>query len=303
MTTPFGFASTAADVLDGIDLRGQRVLITGGASGLGFETARALAQAGAEVSIAVRRRETGLEAVARLTALVPGAPISVLDLDLSDPSAIRACASTWRGPLHVLINNAGIMAPPVQRLRNGWDAQFAVNHLGHFVLARALHPALAATAHARVVVLSSSSHQIGPIDFDDLHFDRRPYEAVRAYGQSKTANALFAVEAARLWASDGISVNALMPGAVPTPLQRHVGGMKTPMDQRKTVEQGAATIVLLAASPVVSGVSGRYFADCQIARVLAPGEKDIAGVARHAIDTDIARRLWETSEAMTRQWS
>jgi NAD(P)-dependent dehydrogenase (short-subunit alcohol dehydrogenase family) len=143
--------------------------------------------------------------------------------------------------------------------------------------------------------VSSSSHQVSPVVFDDIHFDRRTYDPILAYGQSKTANVLFAVGAASRWARDGITANALMPGAIPTPLQRHVGGMKTPLDQRKTVAQGAATSVLLAASPLVEGVTGRYFADCQEARALAPGEKDIAGVAPHALDPVSADRLWEES--------
>jgi NAD(P)-dependent dehydrogenase (short-subunit alcohol dehydrogenase family) len=283
---------SADEVIAGIDLTGRRVLITGGASGIGLETARVLAGAGADVTVAVRDVDAATRALASLGLLDR---VRVVYLDLLDRASIAACAAAWHGPLHVLINNAGVMAPPERKTREGWDTQFAVNHLGHFALTLALHHALTAAGRARLVVVSSSSHQVSPVVFDDIHFDRRTYDPILAYGQSKTANVLFAVGAASRWARDGITANALMPGAIPTPLQRHVGGMKTPLDQRKTVAQGAATSVLLAASPLVEGVTGRYFADCQEARALAPGEKDIAGVAPHALDPVSADRLWEES--------
>lgn len=292
LRTPFGFHSTADEVIAGIDLTDRRVLVTGGASGIGFETTRVLARAGADVTVAVR----GVDATNRVLADAGlDAAVHIVHLDLLDRRSIAACAAAWRGPLHILVNNAGIMAPPDRKTREGWDTQFAVNHLGHFALALALHGALTAAGRARIVVVSSSSHQVSPVVFEDIHFDRRPYDPISAYGQSKTANVLFAVDAARRWAADGIAVNALMPGAIPTPLQRHVGGMKTPVEQRKTVAEGAATSVLLAASPLVEGISGRYFADCNEARLLAPGEKDIAGVAPHALDSGAALRLWDES--------
>lgn len=299
LRTPFGFHTTAADVIAGLDLSGRRVLITGGASGIGAETTRVLAGAGAEVTVAVRDVDAARPVIAHLSAEA-GRAIAILPLDLADRASIAACAAAWRGPLHVLIANAGVMAPPDRRTAEGWDRQFAVNHLGHFALANALHAALTAARGARIVVVSSSSHQVSPVVFDDIHFDRRPYDPISAYGQSKTANALFAVDATRRWAADGILANALMPGAIPTPLQRHVGGMKTPPDQRKTVQEGAATTVLLAASPLVDGVGGRYFADCHQARVLGPGERDIAGVAPHALDPVSAARLWDVSITLLR---
>jgi NAD(P)-dependent dehydrogenase (short-subunit alcohol dehydrogenase family) len=250
------------------------------------------------VTVAVRDVDAATRALASLGLMDR---VRVVYLDLLDRASIAACAAAWHGPLHVLINNAGVMAPPDRKTREGWDTQFAVNHLGHFALTLALHHALTAAGRARLVVVSSSSHQVSPVVFDDIHFDRRPYDPILAYGQSKTANVLFAVGAASRWARDGITANALMPGAIPTPLQRHVGGMKTPLEQRKTVAQGAATSVLLAASPLVDGVTGRYFADCQEARALAPGEKDIAGVAPHALDPISADRLWEESLRLLRQ--
>jgi NAD(P)-dependent dehydrogenase (short-subunit alcohol dehydrogenase family) len=292
VVTPFGFHSTADDVLAGLDLGGRRILITGGASGIGRETARALAAAGADVTLAVRDVDAGRRAGNAIAASAGGRPVRVLPLDLASAASIAACAAAWRGPLHVLVNNAGVLAPPDHRTPDGWDVQFAVNHLGHFMLALALHEALALARGARIVSVSSSSHQIGPIVFDDIHFDRRPYDPIQAYGQSKTANVLFAVGATSRWAADGIRANALMPGAIPTGLQRHVGGMKTPPEQRKTVAQGAATSVLVAASPYLEAIGGRYFADGQQSRLLAPGEKDLAGVARHALDPAAADRLW-----------
>lgn len=300
LRTPFGFHSTADDVIAGVDLTGKRALITGGASGIGLETTRVLANAGADVTVAVRDVEAARRALATLDA--PADRIHVTPLDLSNHASIDACARGWRGPLHILVDNAGVMAPPERHTREGWDTQFVVNHLGHFALALGLHTALAAATHSRIVVVSSSSHQVSPVVFDDIHFHTRPYDPISAYGQSKTANVLFAVEAARLWAREGITANALMPGAIPTPLQRHVGGMKTPVELRKTIREGAATSVLLAASPLVEGMSGRYFADGHEARLLAPGEKDMTGVARHALDREDAVRLWEESLRLLDRW-
>jgi NAD(P)-dependent dehydrogenase (short-subunit alcohol dehydrogenase family) len=292
LRTPFTFHSTADEVIAGIDLTGRRVLITGGASGIGLETTRVLAGAGAGVTVAVRDVDAAARALAGIGL---DRAVHIVHLDLLDRASIAACAAAWRGPLDVLINNAGVMAPPDRKTHEGWDTQFATNHLGHFALTLALHDALASSGRARIVVLSSSSHQASPVIFDDIHFDRRPYDPIRAYAQSKTANVLFAVGAASRWAKDGITANALMPGAIPTPLQRHIGGMKTPIEQRKTVAQGAATSVLLAASPLVEGVTGRYFADCNEAVLLKDDARDIAGVAPHALDPISADRLWEES--------
>jgi NAD(P)-dependent dehydrogenase (short-subunit alcohol dehydrogenase family) len=163
------------------------------------------------------------------------------------------------------VNNAGVMACPEQYTTDGWELQLATNHLGHFALAAGLHSALAADGEARIVAVSSTGHQSSPVVFDDLNFAFRPYDQWQAYGQSKTANVLFAVEATRRWAGDGITANALMPGAIYTNLQRHTGGRgsgKVPPELIKSVEQGAATSVLLAISPLLDGIGGRYFIDC-----------------------------------------
>ncbi len=297
ITTPFAFSSTAADVIDGIDLAGQVVIVTGGASGIGVETARALAGAGADVTIAVRDIDAG-----NRTAADIGAGVRVAYLDLTDRSSIDDFVASWSGPLHVLVNNAGVMAAPLTRTKQGWELQFATNHLGHFALTNGLHAALAEAQGARVVSVSSAAHLRGSVDFDDIHFERREYDRWVAYGQSKTANILFAVEAAVRWADDGIVVNSLMPGAIPTNLQRHVspeelvrlrGNNAVPF---KNVEQGAATSVLLAASPLVSGVTGRYFEDCNEALPVEPGVP--GGVAAYALDVANAERLWDVTVEM-----
>jgi NAD(P)-dependent dehydrogenase (short-subunit alcohol dehydrogenase family) len=226
--------------------------------------------------------------------------VRVVPLDLADRSSIAAFVAAWEGPLHVLVNNAGVMALPEQHTAEGWEMQLATNHLGHFALALGLHDALAAGAAqsgtgSRIVAVSSSAHLRSPIIFDDLHFAFRPYEPILAYGQSKTANILFAVAASEHWKGAGIAANSLNPGAIPTQLQRHIGGMKTPPEQRKTPEQGAATSVLLAASTLVEGVGGRYFEDCNEAERVERRLGNGPGVAPYALDPANADRLWEVS--------
>ena len=301
--TPFGFASTAAEVAAGVSLSGHRVVVTGAASGIGLETVRALAGTGAEITMAVRDVAQG-ERAAREVAASTGSPAPrVMALDLADLSSVAAFVAAWDGPLHVLVNNAGVMACPEEHTAQGWELQLATNHLGHFALATGLHAALAAGsadgAAARVVSVSSSGHQISPVIFDDPHFAFRPYDPWLAYGQSKTANVLFAVEATRRWAADGITANALMPGAVYTNLQRHTGGVgsgRTPAEWFKSVAQGAATSVLLAVSPQLSGVGGRYFVDCNEAETVDRRTGTLGGVARYALDPANAERLWGLSE-------
>ncbi|BCY11217.1 SDR family NAD(P)-dependent oxidoreductase [Actinoplanes sp. L3-i22] len=294
----FGATTTAAEVLAGVDLTGRRAVVTGGASGIGLETARVLAAAGAEVTIGVRDVEAGRRAA--------GSFASVGALDLSDQASVARFAAGWAGPLHILVNNAGIMATPELRTAEGWEMQFATNHLGHFALAFGLHDALAAAGDARVVAVSSVGHINGDVDFDDLHFQRRPYDPWQAYGQSKTANVLFAVAAAERWAGDGITANALNPGRIAgTNLSRHLAVPPASFDPAgatgvsvKDIPQGAATSVLLAASPLVEGVTGRYFEDCQVAGPHQPGIR--RGVAAYAVDPERAARLWEVSTRAVR---
>ncbi|MGW0705831.1 SDR family NAD(P)-dependent oxidoreductase [Streptomyces sp. NPDC002643] len=248
ISTPFGLRSTAAEVTAGVDLTGRRAVITGGSSGLGVETARALAAAGAEVTLAVRDPAAGERAAADITADTGNKDVQVARLELADRASVAAFTADWDGPLHILVNNAGVMALPERELTpEGWEKQFAVNHLGHFALAVGLHGALTAAGDARVVSVSSSMHLSSPVVLDDLHFAFRPYDPMLAYGQSKTANILFAVGAAARWADDGISVNAASPGTAMTNLFRNVprsqgmGEMlKGVKDLIKTAAQGAA---------------------------------------------------------------
>ncbi|RKF28594.1 SDR family NAD(P)-dependent oxidoreductase [Micromonospora globbae] len=309
VSTPFTNETTALEVVRGVDLTGRRAVVTGGASGIGVETARALAQAGADVTLAVRNPSAGQEALADITATTGNDRILVAPLDLADLGSVAAFVANWDGPLHILVDNAGIMAAPEMRTPQGWEMQFATNHLGHFALATGLHPALSAAGGARIVSVSSAAHLRSPVVFDDIHFARRAYDPWLAYGQSKTANVLFAVEATRRWAGDGILVNALHPGAIRTNLQRYVSdeelermraqtGGTAGAGYWKTTEQGAATSVLLAASPLLDGVGGRYFEDCQEAGPNQPGTR--TGYAPYAMDPEAAERLWQVSEDMLR---
>ncbi len=307
ITTSFGAESTAADVIAGIDLTGKRAIITGGASGIGIETARALAGAGADVTLAVRDADAGHRTAADITATTGNIAVHVGRLDLADPASVAAFAATWTGPLDLLINNAGVMAlPDLELTPRGWEMQLATNHLGHFALALGLQKALAAAGGARIVSLSSRGHLRSPVIFDDLHFTVRRYDPWLAYGQSKTANVLFAVEATKRWASDGITANAVHPGAIAaTNLSRHMdpealaGLRASGMFSYKTIEQGAATSVLVATSPLLKSVGGRYFEDCHEAVVLDPGTEETSGsgVAPYALDPEAAARLWRVSAA------
>ena len=303
ITTPFGFGSTALEVVEGVDLSGRRAVVTGGASGIGVETVRALAAAGAEVTIAARDVEAGRRVAAEVSASTGNSRVLVAPLELTSQESVKAFAAAWDGPLHLLVNNAGVMASPLTRTQEGWELQFATNHFGHFTLTLGLFESLRAEG-ARVVNVSSAGHLSSPVVFDDIHFERREYDRWKAYGQSKTANVLFGVEAGRRWASDGITMNALMPGGILTALQRHISqeelqariklrGGDNPL-QLKTPEQGAATTLVLAVSPLVEGRSGLYFEDCNEAVPHTEGMTN--GVAAYAVDPEAAAQLWEVSE-------
>ena len=305
----FNAGSTADDVLAGVDLTGRRAVVTGASSGIGAETARALAAAGAEVTLAVRNVEAGARIADELRSGLDAdaGRLLVAPLDLADLGSVRAFAAAWSGPLHILVNNAGVMAlPTLTRAPDGSEAQFATNHLGHFALTHQLRPALAAASGARVVSVASIGHLFSPVVFDDPHYRFRPYDPWTSYGQSKTANVLLAVGVTLRWAGDGITANAVMPGNVGgTALARHIppevlaalasgeGGIALPT--RKTTPQGAATSVLVAASPLLDGVSGRYFEDCAEAAVVPDRGDRTGGVAPYALDPDNAARLWDLS--------
>jgi NAD(P)-dependent dehydrogenase (short-subunit alcohol dehydrogenase family) len=308
ITSPFDFASTAADVVAGIDLHGRRALVTGAASGIGVETARALASAGAETFLAARNLTAAERTAEDIRATTGNPSVRVLQLDLMDRSSVDRLVDGFTGPLHILINNAGVMAvPSLEHSPEGHERQFATNHLGHFRLTVGLHTALRAAGQARVVSVSSRAHLNSPVVFADIDFDRRPYDPALAYAQSKTANVLFAVGAARLWAGDGISVNALHPGAIAdSNLARHYD--PNVLDQLrssgryayKTLQQGAATSVYLATSRLLDRIGGRYFENCQEADVNDPtaAGTDGAGVAAHALDPEAAEKLWAVSNQM-----
>jgi NAD(P)-dependent dehydrogenase (short-subunit alcohol dehydrogenase family) len=301
ISTSFTAKATADEVSEGVDLTGKRAIITGGASGIGVETAKTLARRGAAVTLAVRNTDSGAKVAAQIADETGNPNIDVRQLELTDRRSITAFVAEWDGQLHLLINNAGVMAIQERTLSDaGWEAQFATNHLGHFALTVGLHRALAAAGGARVVSLSSSGHLFSPVVFDDINFNFRPYDPVLAYAQSKTAVNLFAVGASARWAGDGITVNAVNPGAIATPLQRHVGGkLATPVELQKTPAQGASTTALVATSPLLDGVGGRYFNDNQEAvpvdhRPAAISDL-VSAVAGYSIDQGNADRLWEIS--------
>ena len=315
----FGAASTADDVIKGIDLTGRVAVVTGGYSGIGLETVRVLRAAGAEIVVPARD-------VTRARAALAGVDgVEVGQMDLSDPASIDAFAAAFLDsgrPLHLLINNAGIMATPLSRDARGYESQFATNHLGHFQLTNRLWPALVAADGARVVALSSRGHRFSPVVFEDLHFEHRAYEPFLAYGQSKTANSLFAVELDRRGRDEGVRAFAPHPGTiVDTGLLRHTdpesirttgvldadgSPVRDPEQQLKTVEQGAATTVWCATSPQLAARGGVYCENCDISPlVTAEQEADWRksfgrpGVLPYAVDPEAAARLWEISERLT----
>ncbi len=315
ISSPFGARTTALEAVKGISLTGRNAIVTGGASGLGLETSRALAAGGAALTLAVRNMAQGQAAADMLRAEYPGAQVSAGLLDLADLPTVRQFAADWiksGKALDILINNAAIMACPLTRDAHGWEAQFATNHLGHFALTTALLPALlqaaASTGDARVVCLSSSGHKIAGIDFDDIHFERREYDKWKAYGQAKSANALFALGLHLRYGAQGITANAVHPGGIMTGLQkflpleemRAMGWLKaddTPLDIFKTPAQGASTSVWAATAPALKGHGGLYLEDCQQGVPAEPGNR-VSGYAPHIADAAAAARLWTVSEAL-----
>jgi NAD(P)-dependent dehydrogenase (short-subunit alcohol dehydrogenase family) len=307
----FGPASTAAEVLKGINLSGKVAVITGGYSGIGLETTRVLAEAGARVIVPARTPEKARKALSG----IPGVEQS--RLDLLDPASIDTFASELLAssrPIHLLINNAGIMATPLTRDARGYEVQFAANHLGHFQLAARLWPALKQAGTARVVTLSSGAHRYAAVDFDDPNYERRDYDKWKAYGQSKTASILFTLALDGRGEAHGIRAFAVHPGMIETDLQRSISldelqalGFRDadgqiPVERRalyKTVEQGAATTVWCATSPALDGMGGVYCENSDIAQAVSSDDKGLSGVLPWAIDSEAAERLWALSERMT----
>ncbi|MEU9209802.1 SDR family NAD(P)-dependent oxidoreductase [Streptomyces sp. NPDC048415] len=302
----FGARSTADDVLQGIDLSGKLAIVTGGYSGLGLETTRALTKAGAHVVVPARRPATAREALDG----IEGAEVD--ELDLGDLRSVRAFAERFLASdrlVDIVINNAGIMACPETRVGPGWETQFATNHLGHYALVNRLWPAIE-PGGARIVSVSSAGHHYSGIRWDDVHW-KSGYDKWEAYGQAKTANVLFAVHLDRLGQESGVRAFSLHPGGILTPLQRHLPQQEmvdrgwidengTPLNPEgfKTPEQGAATQVWAATSPQLAGMGGVYCEDCDIAEP-APADGTRVGVRDYAIDPVQAARLWEMSAELT----
>lgn len=305
LNSGFDWQSTAAEVLHGLDLSGRKVVITGGHSGIGLEATRALAKAGAAVIVGSRN-------VAAAKAALDGtANVAVEHLDLADLASVEAFADTIAAAhrhIDILINNAGIMAVPETRVGDGWESQFATNHLGHYVLTNRLWPVL--KGGARVVSLSSAAHHFSPIRWGDIQFDEG-HDKWLAYGQSKTANALFVVELDRLGRLHGVRAFAVHPGNIATPLQRHISqeemralgwidAVGNPTIPRlKTAEQGAATEVWAATSPDLDGLGGVYCEDCDIADLAEADSAEMIGVKPHALNAEEATRLWIYSAELT----
>lgn len=302
----FDETSTADEVLAGVDLRGKRVLVTGVSSGLGIETARALAARGAEVVGTVRDPAT---------ADAPGGASKLVALDLASLASVRACADALLADgrrFDLVIANAGVMSTPMGRTRDGFETQLGVNHLGHFVLLNRLAPLLADQG-GRVVVLASASHRSAPFDLDDLNFERSEYDARIAYARSKTANILFAVEFDRRHRARGVRAIAVHPGTIRTGLSRHIGseameqavrGINAGLAERgeaplgfKNVAQGAATTVWAGVVAPADAVGGRYCENCRVSPVVdGPLSPAADGVRSYALDPKTAARLWSWSE-------
>jgi NAD(P)-dependent dehydrogenase (short-subunit alcohol dehydrogenase family) len=318
----FGRDTTTDDVLDGMDCTGRRFLITGAASGLGRESARALAAHGASVTLLARSAERAEGAVGEVGALVPGADLEAGVADLGDMASIRAFARSYlagHDALDVLLNNAGVMACPLGRTADGFETQFGTNHLGHFLLTALLYPALHAGEQPRVVTLTSAGHSRANVDLEDPNFERSEYSPWVAYGQAKTANALFARELARRAGASGLLSFAVHPGVIATDLGRHLtedlmkdmvefarrrsAAAGTSGESRgmafKTVEAGAATQVWAATTPDLADHNGAYLADCGVG--VLGGDPGANGFRPYLLDDGHAAALWELSERLVGQ--
>jgi len=307
----FGAKTPAADIVKDIDLSGQNFVITGGYSGIGIEAVRALAGVGASVMVPARRPEVAKEALSSLSG-----DVEVASMDLSDLASVRKFADDYVASgraLNVLINNAGIMACPLQRVGPGWESQFGVNHLGHMALSIGLLPALQKAGRSRVVALSSTAHIRGDVNWDDPNYTSSEYDKWGAYAQAKSANALFALGADRRWDQYGVTAFGVHPGGIFTPLQRHLSveemaamgwmnpdGTVPPAIQAmfKTPEQGASTEVWAATSPQLESRGGEYCEDCDIAQLAGPDSQRWEHARPWICDEEKADRLWVMSEEM-----
>lgn len=307
----FGSETTTSEVLAGCDLSGKVALVTGASGGLGAETARALAQAGARVILAARDTAKAESVADTIRQSSDSARASVLPLDLASLKSVRGFADlllAGHDRLDILVNNAGVMACPLGKTADGFETQFGTNHLGHFLVTCLIAPALLKGAPGRVVSLSSRGHQLSPVVFDDINFERRPYDKWLAYGQSKTANVLFAIALERRLAGSGVHATAVHPGVIMTDLARHMVSDDFAILQArqpggklklKSVEAGAATSVYAATAPDLEGRGGLYLEDCDVA--LVDDSSTAGGVRSYAVDPQAAERLWEVSEQMVGQ--
>jgi NAD(P)-dependent dehydrogenase (short-subunit alcohol dehydrogenase family) len=306
---PFGAETTTDELLQGVDLSGRRVLVTGASAGLGAETARALAAHNAEVVMAVRDLAKGQGIADAIRAAAPNARLELRELDLASLASVRACADQMLvegKPFHLLIANAGIMACPRGVTEDGFETQFGTNHLGHFVLVNRLLPLVIAGAPSRIVVLSSSGHRFSDVDLDDPGFDRTPYEPWVAYGRAKTSNALFAVALDARLRDRGVRACAVHPGGIRTELGRYLTpeAMQQLMQRVnvarasfKTVEQGAATTIWAAVVAGADEIGGRYCEGCGVAAITTDPDA-MSGVRPHALDAATAEALWSRSEEL-----
>lgn len=310
MPPPFDKESTSNDVVQGADLTGKTVLITGASGGLGAETARALASVGANVTLAARDISKVESVAESIRNSGVAGKIEVTALELTSLDSVRGCAKRFLAEndrLDILINNAGLMGCELTRTAEGWELQLATNHIGHFLLTCLLVPALRSAAPARIVNLSSAGHRLGDMDFDDPHFETRDYDKWLAYGQSKTANILFTRELDRRLCARGVRAIAVHPGMIMTELGRHL----TPEDVQdlmsradpeagrptfKSIEQGAATSCWVASAAELDNQGGLYCEDCHVAEEKVDGAS-ISGISPHAINPESALRLWTLSES------
>ncbi len=310
--SPFNAQSTALEVVEGHDLSGKVALVTGAASGIGIETARALAQAGAETILAVRDTAKGEAVAQELRDSTGNSQIAVLSLELGSFASIRTTAAQFAdlwNRLDLLVNNAGVMASPFEHTTEGFELQFGTNHVGHFLLTTLLLPSLLKSGNARVVSVSSLGHRRSDIIWDDIQFERRPYDPMMAYGQSKTANVLFAVELNARYAAQGLTANAVHPGLITTNLQRHipreqwqalgwVDATGNPHPNQKTLAQGAATSTWAAVAPELEGAGGLFLQDCAEASEMDPTLREGGGYMPYARSPEKAERLWALTEQL-----
>ena len=300
---------TTDEILADMDLSGQLILVTGGTTGLGYETARSLAVRNASIVITARSQEKGQAACEQLRKETGSDRVDFGVLELGSLKSVRQFAQSFNEnhpKLNVLINNAGVMACPHGQTEDGFEMQFGSNHLGHFLLSELLVPVLKKGAPSRVISLSSRGHVFGDIDYDDINFENRPYHKWVSYGQAKTANALFATGFNLAHSQEGIEAFSVHPGSIMTDLARHMSQedfeflrSRTPKNsapaKQKTVPQGAATSVWAATAPELAGKGGAYLEDASIA-LINDDPKQSGGVRSYAIDEDSAKRLWKLSE-------